>query len=229
MSSEAQEKMSDSASASSSHNQNETPSESHVSNNQQLEQAEAEHKLGKASCTEQIVEFQRKEAHVLELAYAYVADYPNVSEKIRMAAHDARTHQMTACGVMKSVRMTADHIHYIMIPIVLEAIETKDSELIADAIALSLEFITEVRQEVVALKDSFENFREFEKVKEDLKREIQMAKENNRLDKEIFEQHIQNELHKRAMDRLENKMGIMLEEIKRSKEIREQFLYKTCC
>ncbi|KAH3705322.1 hypothetical protein DPMN_080391 [Dreissena polymorpha] len=184
-----------------------------------------EQELGIPSPERMCLDLQ-KQAHVLEKSYSSVAKFPAVARKIREAAFEAKSHQMLARGVVKSIGMTSRNIYAAMIPIVLKAILEKDEELISKAIATTVGFIKDAEKKT---RDLSERYEELDKtlgnVVEVMKEEkLNRAKEEGRLQIEIVEQNKQAQVMQTALTRVNEERKRMIDGIRSQQQARDKLI-----
>ncbi|XP_060560833.1 uncharacterized protein LOC132720672, partial [Ruditapes philippinarum] len=90
---------------------------------------------------------QREVANYFELAYLKLGDMPYVARQVRKTANNARTQHLMTIGLMKKFTLTAGHIVNTMIPMILDAVELEDRDIIFDCFGQILDMANDMKKE----------------------------------------------------------------------------------
>ncbi|XP_052236492.1 uncharacterized protein LOC127848212 [Dreissena polymorpha] len=150
---------------------------------------------------------QREVANYLELAYLNLADHPDVAREVRMTAHAARSQHLLTSGLMKKFTVTAGHIIKTMIPMILDAVDLQDRDIIIDAFGQIIQnaesmkkesedtrssyltLQTEVQRNMASVNDRNKHVvKESERLKLEMERQEQMARAASLAQKELEEE-----------------------------------------
>ncbi|XP_052236501.1 uncharacterized protein LOC127848219 [Dreissena polymorpha] len=150
---------------------------------------------------------QREVANYLELAYLNLADHPDAAKEVRMTAHSARSQHLMTSGLMKKFTVTAGHIVNTMVPMILDAVELQDRDIIIDVFGQIIEnaeamkkesedtrtsylkLQTEIQKNMAFVNDKNKHvIKESERLKVQMEREKQMAKAAALAQKELEEE-----------------------------------------
>ncbi|XP_052771064.1 uncharacterized protein LOC128210751 [Mya arenaria] len=117
---------------------------------------------------------QREVANYLELAYLHLADHTDVAREVRMTAHSARTQHLMTSGLMKKFTATSFHIVKTMIPIILDAVELQDRDIIIEAFGQIIENAETMKKESEDTRTSYLN------IQTDIQRNLASVNDRNK-------------------------------------------------
>lgn len=98
---------------------------------------------------------QREVANYLQLAYLKLANMPDVARQVRETANNARMQHLMTNGLMKKFTLTARHILDTMIPMILDAVELQDKDIIVGCFAQIIEMAKDMRKEAQDTRERY--------------------------------------------------------------------------
>lgn len=98
---------------------------------------------------------QREVANYLQLAYLKLANMPDVARQVRETANNARMQHLMTNGLMKKFTLTARHILDTIIPMILDAVELQDKDIIVGCFAQIIEMAKDMRKEAQDTRERY--------------------------------------------------------------------------
>ncbi|XP_052225180.1 uncharacterized protein LOC127840806 isoform X3 [Dreissena polymorpha] len=103
---------------------------------------------------------QRQMANCLELTYIASRQHAEVAGKVRQTAHDARSEELRSLGMMKKLKVTAQHIIDTLIPYIEMGVSNKDPKLLQAAITMTSHYVKAMEQTSDETVQSYSRFQE---------------------------------------------------------------------